>query len=139
MNAKRIALFSLLLAGLGVTSALAASVTPEGVKGIFDANAMFIMFVWGIIHKHVPALGKLDNALIPWFNTVGYVLAQLGGAAVAHAQALPAAAGVVSTLPNIFGILLGGVTNSVLAKLIYDTYGKTLLCKWLRIPVPQTV
>lgn len=109
---------------------LASSIGPDTIRHVFDANAIAIMFVWGLLHKYVPALEKLENDLIPWASAIGYVLAKLFPALVGTANA--SVAGAVGALPDAGAVILAGATNSVVAALLYDKFGRVLLDRMLR-------
>lgn len=104
------------------------TITPEGVRGFFDANAVIIMFIWGILHTRVPFLAKVPNSLVPWVNCVGYILAQL---------AVPAAhAGLVDTAISAAGVVVvtaRGAVTSALTSLLYDKFVKDWLDRWLPV------
>lgn len=118
------------------TAAVAgAPLTPDVIKTFFDANAILIMFAWGIAHKYVPALRNLPNTLIPWFNLAGYLLTRLGasvlGVGVAHA-----AGGPLAAVPDAVAVLIGGFTSASWARLLYEGWGRALLERALRLKVP---
>lgn len=122
---SRILLFAVLLGAMfGVTSAVAA-VTPDAARGIFDAWAVAIMLVWGGVVKHFPGLGRITNHAIGWLNFLGYALARLMGR--------PAEAGVLDALPDAAGLLLGAATNVGWAHILYETLGRSLLTRVLRL------
>lgn len=58
--------------------------TPDHLKEMFNGHAIGLTLLWGLIHKHVPQLAKVPNALIPWVGALGYILPKL---AVSTAQA----------------------------------------------------
>lgn len=125
------------LFGLFYVNVYAASVTPESVKAFFDGNAILLMFVWGLLHKYAPFLAKWPNDLIPWLNAAVYILGRLGAglfAGEAHA-----ASGVVSTIPDAVGVLIGGFANATWARLLYEGWARALLEKALGIKaaIPQ--
>ena len=101
-------------------------VTASQVRAVFDGNVVMFMLAWGIVHKYVPALKNVPNALIPWVNLGGYILASLAGygATAAHAGALT---GIVGTIPDAVGVLIGGFANASWARLLYEGWGKSLL------------
>jgi hypothetical protein len=105
-------------------------VTPDVIKTFFDANAILIMFVWGIAHKYIPALKNLPNVLIPWFNLAGYILTRVGGAVagvgVAHAAGSP-----LDAVPDVIGVLIGGFTSASWARLLYEGWGRAVLDRML--------
>lgn len=104
--------------------ATASGVTPNAIKLFFDANAILIMFVWGLAQKYLPALAPMPNAAIPWVNVVGYILVRLGGGIVGDAHA---ASGVVQVIPDAVGVILGGFTSAVWARQLYEGFGRSLL------------
>jgi hypothetical protein len=112
--------------------------TPETIQLIFNQYAIAIMFVWGLACKYIPVLKNIPNATIPWVNALGYVLAALAGAAVpaAHAALLGDSTGVaikpvVMYVPTMLGIILGGFTNSVWARQLYEGFARPVIEKWL--------
>lgn len=131
-------LLALLIYSLVVVALLTASapvalagVDPNVLRSLFEANAVAIMFVWGLVHKYVPALEKLENALIPWANFLGYVIAKLFPAWLspdAHASA----AGAVGAIPDALGVILAGATNSAVAAVLFDKFAKPWLDRLLR-------
>lgn len=128
---QRTLLLTGVMLALMATCATAAAVTPEGIKAFFDANAVFIMFVWGLIVKYVPGLAKIPNDTIPWLNSVGYVLAGLGGTAIAQAVA-PVAP--TPGLTDVAGTLIvGAFGNSIIASLLYERFGRSILEKIFKL------
>ena len=65
-------------------------------------------------------------------NLLGYVLTQLGagalGIGVAHAGS-----GVLASVPDAVGVLVGGFTNAAWAMLLYEGWGRGLLERLLRL------
>jgi hypothetical protein len=94
--------------------------TPDQLKAIFDGGAIIIMFLWGLLVKYVPFLAKIPNALIPWLNAIGYIIAKF---------AIPEAHAGVSSEQGfaIGGILLGCFTNAVWARQLYEGFGRFLM------------
>lgn len=97
--------------------------TADTIKAWFDGNFMLVGFVVGLIVKYVPFLAKIPNAIIPYLNVALYILTRLF-VGEAHAE------GVGSTFASV-GILLGGFLHSVLARQLYEGFGRTLFEKWL--------
>jgi len=110
-------------------------ITPDLIKTFFDANAILIMFGWGLIHKYVPALRNIPNALIPWVNLIGYLLTRLGagalGVGVAHASG-----GLLASVPDAVGVLIGGFTSASWARLLYEGWGRDLLERMIGLKAP---
>lgn len=104
------------------------AVTPEGVRALFDTNAMLIMFVWGILHTRLPALAAIPNTLVPWVNCIGYILVKLMVPGPAHAADVVLAAGFSFPL---FG--LAGAFTSAATSVLYDKFVKSWLDKWLPV------
>jgi len=117
---------ALVVGVLVATSATAAAVTPESVKGVFDAWAVAAMIVWGIACKYFPPLAKIPNATIGWVNMIGYILTRL---ATGTAQA----GGVLDVVPDAVGLLIGGAANAGWAMVMYETLGRTLLERVLKL------
>lgn len=109
-------------------------ITPEGVQSFFDTYAMLIMFFWGIIHTRVPILAKLPNALVPWVNCIGYILAQLA-VSPAHAAGLGSAASAA----GVALVAVRGAFTSALTSLLYDKFVKSWLDRWLPASYPRPV
>jgi len=103
--------------------------TPEAIQAIFDANAIIIMFAWGLLHKYLPFLKAVPNTLIPWVNMVGYILVRF---AVPDAHG----AGLTDSIPSLIGVLIGGFTNAIWARQAYEGFGRGLLERWLKIKKP---
>lgn len=105
--------------------------TAQHLIELFNGNIVLIMFIWGVAHKYAPQLAKWDNELIPWVNAAGYILGKLAAPAVAAAAdtvfVAHGADAVRHAAPDILGVLLGAVTNSATAALIYNVFGRTLL------------
>lgn len=99
--------------------------TPDAVTSFFDAYAVLIMFVWGFLHTRLPALAKVPNALVPWVNALGYVLARLA-VPDAHADV----AGVVAAVTPIALAFKGAITSAV-TSVLYDKFVKHWLDRWL--------
>lgn len=97
--------------------------TPESLKALFDGGAIAIIFVWGIICKYVPFLAKIPNAIIPWAGAIGYILTRLVIPQPAHAGITEDQAGAVVGLG---GIILGGFTNAVWARQLYEGFARLL-------------
>lgn len=101
------------------------SVTPDVIKTLFDANAIIIIFVWGLLCKYLPALARVPNALIPWAGVIGYIAVRLGGQALvgdAHASA-----GVAAVVPDLVGVIIGGFTSATWARQLYEGWGRGFL------------
>lgn len=99
--------------------------TPDQIKILFDANAIIIMFAWGILCKYIPALAKIPNQTIPYVNLVGYIATKL---AVPDAHA-----GVLDGVPAAVGCLVGGFTNAIWARQLFEGFGRPLLERWLKL------
>lgn len=99
--------------------------TPEQIRLFFDTNAIFIMFIWGVLCKYLPPLAKIPNETIPWVNLIGYIVTKL---AVPDAQA-----GVLDGVPGAVGCIIGGFTSAVWARQLYEGFGRTLLENWLKV------
>ena len=102
----------------------ATGVSPDAIKLFFDANAILIMFVWGLAQKYLPALAALPNTAIPWVNLFGYILVRLGGGLVGDAHA---ASSFVQVVPDAVGVILGGFTSAVWARQLYEGFGRGFL------------
>lgn len=100
--------------------------TPDAIKLFFDTNTVLIMFLWGILCKYVPFLAKVPNWTIGWVNLLGYIL-------TAFIVPTAHAAGVKDAVPDAVGILIGGATSAGWAMVLYETLGRTLLEKILRL------
>lgn len=107
---------------------------PDEIKIIFDTWAVTIMMLWGIVVKYFPKLGAIPNAIIGWTNLIGYILAKLV-IPDAHAadSVMVGSTGVLGTVPDIIGIIIGGVTNAGWAMVLYETFGRTFLEKLLKL------
>lgn len=105
--------------------------TPEELKTLFDANAVVIMFVYGLVHTRFPAMARVENAVIPWINAVGYVLVKLGlGLSIGTANAATIG-GALSAVPDALGVLVAGALgNSLLSSLLWDKLAKPWLDGW---------
>lgn len=97
--------------------------SADQIKLIFDQNAILIIFAWGLICKYVPGLAKIPNTVIPYVGAAGYILTKLGGPALAHAGGFDAG----SVAPDLIGVLIGGFTNAVWARQLYEGFGRALL------------
>lgn len=97
--------------------------TPDALKLFFDANAIIVQFLVGIVIKYVPAFAKVNNQAIGWINAVGYVLVHYFTPAVAHA----AGSNVIAAIPDIGFILISALTSSMWARTAYETLGRPLL------------
>lgn len=110
--------------------------TPEHLRELFDLNAIMIIFAWGLLQKYLPALRDWANWLIPWIGTAGYILARLvGGAFVgdAHAQVVTdsvlVTTGTAAQVPALIGIIIGGITNTGWATIVYEKFARALIEK----------
>lgn len=101
--------------------------SADQLKLIFDANAMLIMFVWGLLSKYVPLFAKIPNATIPYVNLVGYVLARLAGQFLIPSAHAGVTADQGVAIVGFGGVLLGGFTNAVWARQLYEGFGRWLL------------
>lgn len=97
--------------------------TADQIKALFDANWVMIMFAAGLAWKYIPALDKWWNHLIPYLGTAMYILAKVLGPQDANAADGTAVA-------NGVGVVIGGFTNSMWAKLLYDAFAKPLIEKF---------
>lgn len=128
--------FALGVAGLfmlGWGAASAGSVTPESVKALFDAWGVYMLFALGAVIKYVPWFASVRNYVIGWLNVVVYILGRLVLPGEVHA-------GVLEGVPAALGVVLGGITNSSVAMVLYETLGRTLLERWLhlkKVPHPK--
>lgn len=122
---KKLMLILLVLLCMAPMVARAAAVTPESVKMIFNAWAVFIMLGWGFATKHFPPLAKLPNATIPWLNVLGFVLAQLGG--IAPAQAGPLTPDGAHAAGGLLSAILGGFTNAIWARQLFEGFARPLI------------
>ena len=104
---------------------------PENTIMVFDGIAMVVMFIWGLLVKYLPALAKVPNWLIAWTNIIGYVATKLaGGPSNVHAGEIVLHAGFFGNiLPGIVPVLIGGFTNSIWARQLYEGFGRSLLEK----------
>ena len=98
--------------------------TPEQLKIFFDANAIIIIFVWGIICKYVPFLAKIPNQIIPWIGSIGYIIAKLVIPSAAQAGVTPEQGGAIL---GFGGVILGSFTSAVWARQLYEGFGRFLL------------
>jgi hypothetical protein len=120
-------------AQVAVTEAVSGTpVTPDMIKLLFDANAIIVMFVWGLLCKYVPFLGKIPNLTIPWVNLIGYILTKLG-AGVLGVGVASAAAGPLAAVPDAVAVVIGGFTSASWAMLLYEGWGRGLLERLLKI------
>lgn len=112
--------------------------TPETIRGWMDSFAPFWMILAGVIVKYVPQFRGVSNALIGWINVVAYVLVNLltGLAGAAMSPTGFTQASFASAIPNAGAVLLGGATNAGWALVLYETLGRTLLEKWLKLKKP---
>lgn len=118
----------IVLATLAVTpwaSRAAGALTPEGLKGIIDANAMLLMVVGGFIIKFVPKLSGLSNQFIGWINVIVYGITKL--------LVPDAHAGVLDAVPDAVGVLVGGITNAIGARQLYELLFRPLLERVLKL------
>ena len=100
--------------------------TPDQLRHLFDSNAMVIMLIWGVVHTRVPALAKIPNALVPWVNAIGYILAQFV-VPQAHAGVL---GGIASGAGFLWTAAAGAVTSAG-TSILYDKFLKHWLDKYL--------
>ena len=101
--------------------------TPDSLKVLFDGLAVAIMFVWGLVTKYFPPLARIPNTLIPWLNVVGYILAKLWGGDPSPTTGLTQAGFFGNIAPDLLGVIIGGFTNSVWARQLYEGFGRGLL------------
>lgn len=97
--------------------------TPEQLKALFDANAIVIIFVWGLLCKYVPGLAKIPNQTIPWVGAIGYIVTKLAGPGVAHAAGFDLGA----VAPDMISVLLGGFTSAVWARQLFEGFGRSVV------------
>jgi len=97
--------------------------TPEQLKLFFDVNGIFIVFVWGILVKYLPALKKVPNSLIGWSGAIIYCLSKLLGPSVAHAAGFD----IGAVAPDVAGVLIGGFTSCAWARGLFEGFGRPLL------------
>ena len=126
-----LALFMLLFS-FTPSTATAASLTPDGVKGWFTAYAAIIMVGWGIVHTRWPALAKLPNDLVPWVNTLLYILGYFVVPA-AHAGV----AGAVASTASLAWVTASGAATSALTSLFYDKFLKAFLDRFVPKAIPR--
>jgi len=98
--------------------------TAADLKVFFDANAILIIFAWGLVCKYVPFMARIPNAIIPWVGSVGYVLARLVFPAPAQAGALDT---VLPMIPNVVGVAIAAFIQPVWARQLYEGFGRSLL------------
>lgn len=98
--------------------------TPDSLKELFNGYAILIMFAWGLLCKYSPWFARVPNDLIPWINSIGYILVRL----VAPA---PAAAGALDAVPEAIGLGLGAFTNAVWARQLYEGFVRAWIEGWL--------
>lgn len=120
---------------VATTAAESSGVTPDAIKLFFDANAILIMFVWGLLHKYVPALRNVPNVLIPWVNLIGYILTRLGAGALGVGVAQAGVPGLAA-VPDAVAVLIGGFTNASWARLLYEGWGRSLLERLIGLKAP---
>lgn len=108
--------------------------TPESLKVLFDANWIAIAFVIGLLVKYVPALKGVSNKAIPWFNVIVYIVGQIGGQIIGVQDAHAAGFDFGGTVPSLVGVVIGGFTNAVWARQLYEGFGRALLERWLTKP-----
>jgi len=111
---------------LGWAAVQADTVTPEKIKAIFDAQAIFILIAVGAVVKYVPWFATVRNHAIGWVNLAAYILGRLVLPGEAHA-------GMFSSLPDAVGVLIGGIANAGWAQVAYETFGRSLLEKLLKL------
>lgn len=102
--------------------AMAASVSPEDIKGWLSLTAVPFMWIIGAIYTRLPALKRFTNNAIPWINLVAFVFATY---LVPAANAGPWDA-VVPTLSLFWRITIGAATSSF-ASVLYDKFIKPTL------------
>lgn len=138
MMTNRVARLAVMVAAVLVLSAVWWSIgvaqeeavragSPEWIRLLFDRNALVAMFVWGLLTKYAPWLAPLANGTINYVNVIGYVLTRLIGGAIvpdAHAGVSAQTGGM---LLDMGGIMLGGFTNAVWARQLYEGFGRPLL------------
>jgi len=129
------------------TQSWAAPVTPEGAIKLINAWSIGLSLFWGVIHKHVPLLKNWANDAIGWVNVLicflgtivqasgatGAAVGMVLGIGTAHATPV----GALTVVPDVAGMLIAAATNSAIAKIAYDVWGKVILCRWLKLPVPR--
>ena len=100
----------------------------DSVIAIFDGLAVPIMFAFGLLVKYFPPLAKIPNAVIGWVNLVGYMATKLAGGNQAHAGEIVLHAGFFGNIaPDLMGVVIGGFTNCVWARQLYEGFGRSLL------------
>jgi hypothetical protein len=88
---------------------------------------------WLVVLVLLGLIGSCD-----WINVVAYVLVNLltGLAGAAMSPTGFTQASFASAIPNAGAVLLGGATNAGWALVLYETLGRTLLEKWLKLKKP---
>lgn len=99
--------------------------TPDALKQFVDVNATIIMFFVGVAIKYVPGLKKVSNDLIGWINVAGYIV---GTFLVGTAHA-----GVKDAIPDAVSLLVCAGSSAGLAHVLYETLGRTLLERFLKL------
>jgi hypothetical protein len=99
--------------------------TPEVVRELFNANAIVIMFVFGLVWKYAPKLKEYTNDLIPWLNVIGFILAALVGAN--NPGSVPAVATGAVEHQSLGSTVLHAITNTGAAAAVFEMFGRTLI------------
>lgn len=114
-------------------TATAAGVTPEAAKTFFDANALLIIFVWGLICKFAKPLAKVPNTIIPWVGAAGYILTRLALPGLAPDAHAALSAGNAQAVTNFASIAVGAFVQPVWARQLWEGFGRSLfegLLRW---------
>lgn len=127
MRFRLVMLFVALSVPLFAFPVFAWSLTPEQAQAWLTANAVLVMFIVGTLVKYVPALKAVPNVVIPWLNVLLGVLGYFAGPTVAHA----AGAAVPTAALGITDVLVGSFVQSVLARQLYEGFGRPILERWL--------
>lgn len=93
--------------------------TPESIKSLFDANAILIIFAWGLLCKFAPFLRAVPNNAIPWVGAIGYIVGKL---AVGTVFAQDGTAAPVST----GNVVIAGFTSAIWARQLFEGFFRVL-------------
>lgn len=122
-----------LLAGAAAPDSVAAlgGVAPSQVVEIFNANAIVIMFVAGMLLKYLPWAAKIPNVVIPWVNAIGYMLYEAftggGGGAMASAGGVTAAGFTIGGLFGVVNLLAPAIGHALGASWWWDKFVKPVV------------
>lgn len=101
--------------------------SPDWLRLIFDRNAMIAMFAYGLAHKYFPPLAGITNGLINYLQVLAYICTRLIGGAIVDDAHAAVSANTGATILDVGSIVLGGFTNAVWSRQMYEGWARPLL------------